>query len=139
MSPRPLLVTTPSPLTSAIDSSFVRKRHSGVTSSAEPSDQELAAYRALFSDWQTQRAPIVAKAQVELAAAGDPAAIGSGANRAAVLRYRAAMIEESQVLLGLTRYAVERAADVPTAEPSSVTPSARTLWDLMSDARKTPP
>ena len=81
----------------------------------------------------------MAKAQVELAAAGDPAAIGSGANRAAVLRYRAAMIEESQVLLGLTRYAVERAADVPTAEPSSVTPSARTLWDLMSDARKTPP
>lgn len=119
--------------------SGLHRRVAGTDRVQEVREQELAAYRALFTDWQGQRAPIVAKAQAELAAAGDPAAIASGADRASVLRYRAAMIEEVEVLLGLTRYAVERAAGLPTAEPSTVTPSATTLWDLMSDDRAAPP
>lgn len=119
--------------------SGVRKRVEGTDRAPEVREQELSAYRALFTDWQTQRAPIVSKAQAELAAVGDPAAIRSGADRAAVQRYRAAMIEEVEVLLGLTRYAVERAAGLPTAEPATVTPSANTLWDLMTDRREGAP
>ena len=117
----------------------LKKRVAGTDRAAEVRDQELAAYRALFSDWQAQRTSIVIRAQGELAAAGDPAAIASPASRAAVQRYRAAMVNEAEVLLGLTRFAVERAAGLATAEPASVEPSANTLWDLMSDPRKRPP
>ncbi|MGH8517571.1 MAG: hypothetical protein ACREUE_08930 [Panacagrimonas sp.] len=119
--------------------SGVRKRVEGTDRAPEVREQELAAYRALFTDWQSQRAPIVAKAQAELAAVGDPALIRSPADRTAVERYRIAMIDEVEVLLGLTRYAVERVTGLPTAEPASVTPSANTLWDLMSDRREKPP
>lgn len=106
---------------------------------AEIREQELAAYRALFRDWQSQRIGLLTKAQAELAAAGDPAAIRSAEQRAAVERYRGAMLNEVEVLLGLTRFSVERAAGLPGAEPATVVPSGDTLWDLMSDPRKRPP
>lgn len=125
---------------------WLAKRFSGLRKRVEGSDrvpdvleQELAAYRALFADWQGQRLGLLTKAQTELAAVGDPAAIGSAEDRAAVERYRAAMLNEVEVLLGLTRFAVERAAQLPSAEPASVEPSGNTLWDLMSDPRKRPP
>lgn len=125
---------------------WLAKRFSGLRKRVEGSDrvpdvleQELAAYRALFADWQGQRIGLLTQAQNQLAAAGDPGAIGSAADRATVQRYRAAMLNEVEVLLGLTRFAVERAAQLPSAEPSSVEPSGNTLWDLMSDPRKRPP
>lgn len=117
----------------------LKKRVAGTDRVAEVREQELAAYRALFSDWQAQRSPIVIRAQGELAAAGDASVIASPTSRAAVLRYRAAMINEAEVLLGLTRFAVERAAGLGAAEPAAVEPNANTLWDLMSDPRKRPP
>lgn len=118
--------------------SGLKERVAGTDRAGEVREQELAAYRSLFADWQAQRAPIIGRAQAELAAAGEPTAIASPENRAAVQRYRAAMINEIEVLLGLTRFSVERAAGLSSAEPSSVEPSGNTLWDLMSDTRKRP-
>lgn len=106
---------------------------------AEVREQELSAYRALFRDWQSQRISLLTKAQTELAAAGDPTAIRSAEQRASIERYRAAMLNEVEVLLGLTRFSVERAAGLPGAEPASVEPSGDTLWDLMSNPRQRPP
>lgn len=117
--------------------SGLKKRVAGTDRAGEVRDQELAAYRSLFADWQTQRAPIVSKAQAELAAAGEPTAISSPESRAAVQRYRAAMINEVEVLLGLTRFSVERAAGLESAESTTVE-SGNTLWDLMTDTRKRP-
>lgn len=117
--------------------SGLKKRVAGTDRETEVREQELAAYRSLFADWQTQRTPIIGKAQAELAAAGEPATIASPESRAAVQRYRAAMINEVEVLLGLTRFSVERAAGLPSPESSTVE-SGNTLWDLMTDTRKRP-
>ncbi|TDU26660.1 hypothetical protein DFR24_3689 [Panacagrimonas perspica] len=117
--------------------SGLKKRVAGTDRATEVREQELAAYRSLFADWQTQRTPIVSKAQAELAAAGEPTAIASPESRAAVQRYRAAMINEVEVLLGLTRFSVERAAGLESADASTVE-SGNTLWDLMTDTRKRP-
>lgn len=116
----------------------LRKRIKDPTGLSEARDQELAAYRSLFADWQPKRSVIVAQANAQLTAAGDPATVKSPQNRAALEKYRLAMLEEVEVLLGLTRLSVERAAGLPSAEPSTVEPSANTLWDLMSDPRKKP-
>lgn len=119
--------------------SGLHRRVAGTDRAAEVRTQELAAYRALFGDWQAQRLPLLSQAQRELGAAGDPAAMTSAEDRAAIQRYRAAMLNEVEVLLGLTRYAVERAAGLPAAEPERIEPSGNTLWDLMSDPRQRPP
>lgn len=116
--------------------SGLNRRVAGTEREAEVRGQELSAYGALFQDWRAQRAPLISRAQYELAAVGDPAAIASDPDRAAVQRYRAAMLDEVEVLLGLTRFAIERAAGLPAAEPAQLKPSANTLWELMSDPRR---
>lgn len=116
----------------------LRKRIKDPAGLIEVRDQELAAYRALSADWQPKRSVIVAQANKQLMATGDPTAVKTPQNRAALEKYRLAMLEEVEVLLGLTRLSVERAGGLPSAEPSTVEPSANTLWDLMSDPRKKP-
>ncbi len=116
----------------------LKKRVAGTERETEVREQELASYRTLFADWQAQRGPILNKAQAELSAAGDPTAIASGEARASVQRYRAAMLDEIEVLLGLTRFSVERATGLATAETAPTLPNANTLWDLMVDPRKKP-
>lgn len=99
--------------------------------------QELASFRALFADWKTQRRGLVAEAQAALSGAGDPSRIPSAPQRAAVEQYRAAMLQEIQALMSLTRLSAERAAGLASAEPSTVQPGANTLWDLMRNPPKT--
>lgn len=118
--------------------SGLRKRVSNPEDLNEIRTQELAAYCALFSDWQTSRRSVVARAESDLAPIPDPSAIAAPEQRAAVAQYRAAALGEIEVLLGLTRLAVEHAAGLKAAEPSTVPAGANTLWDLMSDPRKRP-
>lgn len=119
--------------------SGLRKRVSDPEDLAEIREQELAAYRALFTDWQNSRRSLVARAESELAAAGAPAAVASSPEqRTALARYRAAALGEVEILLGLTRLAVEHAAGLKAADPATIPASANTLWDLMSDPRQRP-
>ena len=98
---------------------------------AELKEQELASFRALFADWKMQRRGLVAEAQAALASAGDPSLISAPDQREAIQQYRAAMQQEIELLIGLTRHAVARAAGLSSAEPVAVQPGANTLWDLM--------
>ncbi|MGQ0697419.1 MAG: hypothetical protein ACT4PZ_04170 [Panacagrimonas sp.] len=113
----------------------------GITDAYRVADlrkQELAAYGALFTDWQSKRAPVIQKAHRELAAAGDLAAVQSGENRAALQQYGLAMIGELETLYGLTRHSVETAAGIAAPPPAPATPgrAPTTLWDLMSNPPK---
>ncbi|MGQ0529201.1 MAG: hypothetical protein ACT4PG_05140 [Panacagrimonas sp.] len=105
----------------------------------EIKEQELASFRALFTDWKTQRRGLVAEAQAALSGVGDSSQIASAPQRAAVEQYRAAMLQEIQVLMNLTRLSAERAAGLPSAEPSTVQPGANTLWDLMRNPQRSSP
>lgn len=99
--------------------------------------RELSSYAALFADWKAKRNSVVEKAQRELQAAGEPAAIKNADNRAAVQQYQGAMITEIEALFGMTRQAVETAAGLAAAAPApGRAPS--TLWDLMSNPKKKP-
>ncbi len=75
-------------------------------------DAELKAWAALFSEWQAERAPVVAKVERELAATGNGALSKSGTNKGVLNLYRSAMLSETELLLSITRDAAERAAAV---------------------------
>ncbi len=116
----------------------LRKRVSDPEDLNEIREQELAAYRALFADWLNSRRGVVARAESDLAPIPDPSTIAAPEQRAAVAQYRAAALGEIEALLGLTQLAVEHAAGLKAADPSTVPAGANTLWDLMSDPRKSP-
>ncbi|HEY1075624.1 MAG TPA: hypothetical protein VGE51_02965 [Fontimonas sp.] len=82
-------------------------------------DAELKAWAALFSEWQAERAPVVAKVERELAATGNGALSKSGANKGVLNLYRGAMLAETELLLSITRDAAERAAAIARGAKSN--------------------
>jgi hypothetical protein len=70
--------------------------------------EELILWDALFKDWQKTRAPMLATAQPLLAATDGGAKALTAEGRTAVARYRAAMLEEVELLFSLTELAVLR-------------------------------
>lgn len=70
--------------------------------------EELIVWDALFKDWQTTRAPMLATAQPLLAATDFGAKAESAEGKSIIARYRAAMLEEIEVLFSVTEIAVLR-------------------------------
>ncbi|MDP9140757.1 MAG: hypothetical protein M3O62_08215 [Pseudomonadota bacterium] len=70
--------------------------------------EELVAWDTLFKDWQTTRAPMLATAQPMLAATDFGAKAGTPEGKHLIARYRAAMLEEIEVLFSVTEIAVLR-------------------------------
>lgn len=99
-------------------------------------EQELAAYRALFEDWKARRAPIVARAELDMQRAGAAEAIQDPAQRTAIAQYRQAMLGEVEALFGVTQQAIEAAAGrLQPSDAAVPRPGPSTLWDLMSNPR----
>lgn len=75
-------------------------------------DAELKAWAELFTQWRKERTPTIAKAERDLAATRYGALSKSGVNRGTLNMYYGAMLSEADLLLSITRDAVERAAAV---------------------------
>ncbi len=71
--------------------------------------EELIVWDTLFKDWQTTRAPMLATAQPLLAATDFGAKAETAEGKSLIARYRAAMLEEIEVLFSVTEIAVRRA------------------------------
>lgn len=70
--------------------------------------EELVLWDALFKDWQKTRAPMLATAQPLIAATDGGAGARTAEGRTAIARYRAAMLEEVELLFSLTELAALR-------------------------------
>ncbi len=71
-------------------------------------DEELVLWDALYKDWKTTRSPLVGTAQPLLAATDFGAKAQSAEGKAIIARYRAAMLQEVELLFSLTELSVLR-------------------------------
>jgi hypothetical protein len=88
---------------------------------------ELDMWNALFGDWQKKHTPVVASAQQRLDA--NAGAADTAAGRAAIARYRAAMLNEVSLLFSITDSAIRRAVAIEQGldgtEPDSISGATR--------------
>ncbi|HEY1077367.1 MAG TPA: hypothetical protein VGE51_11815 [Fontimonas sp.] len=71
-------------------------------------DEELVLWDALYKDWKSTRSPLIGTAQPLLAATDFGAKAQSAEGRTLIARYRAAMLQEVELLFSLTELAVLR-------------------------------
>lgn len=87
-------------------------------------DTEIRTWNALFDDWKKTRAAYVLTADARISAIGDQLLATTAQGRAAVVQYRAAMLDEIAMLLSISELSALRAAAITRgldgSEPDSI-------------------